>query len=146
MNYDRDRLIKLLRMLGSPNDNERNVAASKIANMVAEAGLDWDKLLAAAHAPPPTQQVKGAAQQAYEQRTRRAYSRAFGPDPFDDPPKPKPKTVDWRSMARQLNYLQSKLSDWEKQFVSGLVRQNHATQKQVGVLMKIYRERMSEVG
>jgi hypothetical protein len=48
--FDRERLVKLLGMLGSAHDGEVLNAARHIEAMVRAGGRDWDKLLAPAPA------------------------------------------------------------------------------------------------
>ena len=50
--FDRERLIKLLGMLGSAHDGEVLNAARHIEAMVRVSGRDWDQLLGPAPAAP----------------------------------------------------------------------------------------------
>lgn len=45
-NFDRERLIKLLGMLGSDHDGERAAAARMVHEFARNAGLSWDVLIA----------------------------------------------------------------------------------------------------
>jgi len=51
--FDRDRLVKLLGMLGSAHDGEVLNAARHIDALMRASGQDWDKLLSPAPAAAP---------------------------------------------------------------------------------------------
>jgi hypothetical protein len=60
---DRERLIKLLGMLGSEHIGERAVAAKKIEQLRTEMGFDWEALIVAdvgRHGTTPPVETKGA--------------------------------------------------------------------------------------
>ena len=63
---DRDRLAKLLGMMGSAHDGEVVAAARQAERMRAEAGLTWQQIMVPTLPPPPKRQNTGTVGEAVE--------------------------------------------------------------------------------
>lgn len=73
--HDRERLVRILKLLGSDQPGERDAAALAATRLVASTGMDWDDLLDPASAAPRVvvQRVRGwneDEQEAAEARMR----------------------------------------------------------------------------
>jgi hypothetical protein len=108
---DRDRLAKLLGLLGSDFDGEVAAAGRLADKLVRNAGLAWSDVLAPA-LPPPEHDHRG--------------------DPDADPLR-----GNWRAMAVACTHYPHLLDKWEWQFLSGLQRFPRLSSKQHAILVRI---------
>lgn len=111
---DRDRLVKVLRLMSSDQDGERAAAAMMASRMVRDRGLDWDGLL------------QPACSLAYRTSAR---------------PAPRTATDDARRWHRQIFFLldrEESLTAWEVSFVRSAAVRGRLTQRQVEVLVQIH--------
>jgi antibiotic biosynthesis monooxygenase (ABM) superfamily enzyme len=112
---DRDRLLKVLRLLGSDQIGERSAAAMMASRMVRDRGLDWEALL---------QPVGGLAYRSPTAQSTRA-----------------PATNDARRWHRQIFFLldrEESLTAWEVSFVRSAAVRGRLTPRQVEVLVQIH--------
>jgi hypothetical protein len=108
---DRDRLTKLLGLLGSDFDGEV-AAAGRLANkLVRNAGLGWSDVIAPARPPPD-----------HDRR---------------DDPGADPLHGDWRATATACTRFPHLLNRWETEFLSGLHRFPRLSSKQHAILVRI---------
>lgn len=88
MSFDRDRLIKLLGLLGSDHEGERGNAARMASDLLRGAGLTWAEVIAKvpirvhnasahAHDDPPRQPTRDAHDR-WERGRRVRRHKAFG--------------------------------------------------------------------
>jgi hypothetical protein len=125
---DRDKLIKLLGMIGSSADGEALNAARLANKLVVDRGLTWGQVLAINGAAPVWPQ---AAQQT-------VWPGSWTPKP---PPQPPPFNGGerWRTIADfMLNYHTDDLNDWELHFLDSIIRRRSVlSEKQMATLVKI---------
>jgi hypothetical protein len=108
---DRDRLTRLLGMLGSDFDGEVANAGRLADKLVRSAGLTWGAVLAPALPPPD-----------HEHHS----------DPGADPLR-----GDWRAMAAACLRFPHLIDKWELKFLSGLQRFPRLSSKQHAILIQI---------
>lgn len=108
---DRDRLAKLLGLLGSAYDGEVANAGRLADRLVRSAGLTWPDIIAPA-LPPPDHEPHG--------------------DTAADPLR-----GDWRATAAACTRFQHLIDKWEWQFLSGLQRFPRLSTKQRAILVRI---------
>lgn len=120
---DRDKLIKLLGMLGSDYIGERASAGALAHRLVKSAGLSWSDLIS----------VPAASQRpTYEAPPR--YRRAYPPSDPDDPSLPH-----WRQMALELA-ASTQATTWEVHFAHDLLDQDwDPTRRQFEVLARAWK-------
>jgi hypothetical protein len=104
---DRDRLTRLLGMLGSSFDGEVANAGRAADKLVRAAGLTWPDIIAPA-LPPPNHNAAS--------------------DPLRG---------DWRAMAAACTQFPRLVDRWEWQFLSGLQRFPRLSAKQHAILIRI---------
>ena len=104
---DRDRLAKLLGLLGSDFDGEVATAGRLADRLVRSAGLTWAAVLAPALPPP---------------------DREPGADPLRG---------DWRGTATACSRYPHLLDQWEVGFLVGLPRFPRLSTKQTTILIRI---------
>jgi hypothetical protein len=104
---DRDRLTRLLGMLGSDFDGEVANAGRLADRLVRAAGLTWDDIVGPALPPP------------------------------DHEPAADPVRGDWRAMAAACTRYSHLIDKWEWQFLSGLQRFPRLSTKQRAILIRI---------
>jgi len=104
---DRDKLTRLLGMLGSDFDGEVANAGRLADKLVRAAGLAWSDIIAPAL-----------------------------PSPANDP-RADPLHGDWRAMAASCARFPHLLDKWEWQFLSGLPRFPRLSGKQTAILVQI---------
>jgi hypothetical protein len=108
---DRDRLAKLLGLLGSAYDGEVANAGRLADKLVRGAGLMWPDIIAPS-LPPPDH------------------------DHCDDPGAD-PLRGDWRAMAAACTRFPRLIDKWEADFLSGLQRFPRLSSKQRTILIRI---------
>ena len=108
---DRDRLAKLLGLLGSAYDGEVANAGRLADKLVRSAGLTWPDVIAPA-LPSPDHDRRG--------------------DTAADPLR-----GNWRAMAAACTKFQHLIDRWEWQFLSGLQRFPRLSTKQRAILVRI---------
>ena len=115
--FERDRLIKVLRMFGSNHDGEVAAAARRAHNIINKHSLDWDDLLMSETAP-----------RAERQQSRHHYE----PDDDDNGE---------AFLIRRARQHDQFLSTWEREFLNSisesLVEWGRLTPKQRAVLDRI---------
>ena len=104
---DRERLARLLGMLGSDHAGERDNAGRAAHRMVQQHGITWFDVVVTHH-PPDTY------------------------DPGTDP-----IGVDWRRTAAACRRYPHLLNRWEADFLAGLPRFPRLSRKQRAILLKI---------
>ena len=108
---DRDRLAKLLGLLGSAYDGEVANAGRLADRLVRSAGLTWPDILSPS-LPSPDHDHRGNT----------------AADPLRG---------DWRAMAVACTRFQHLIDKWEWQFLSGLQRFPWLSSKQHAILVRI---------
>jgi hypothetical protein len=109
---DRDRLAKLLGLLGSAFDGEVANAGRLADRLVRTAGLTWPDIIAPA-LPAPHH------------------------DHRDDPGGADPLHGDWRALATRCTQFPHLIDAWEWKFLSGLQRFPRLSTKQHAILVRI---------
>jgi hypothetical protein len=109
---DRDKLAKLLGMLGSDHPGERDNAAVAADRLVRQRGLTWPDVL---------------QPQIVESWTQ----------PPQPPPPPPDEPVGWRQIARQCLLYPQSMNDWERHFLIDLSRRRSLSPKQMACLQRI---------
>ena len=104
---DRDRLARLLGMLGSAFDGEVANAGRLADKLVRSAGLTWPDIIAPALPPP------------------------------DREPASDPLRGDWRALTAACTRFPHLLNRWEAEFLSGLRRFPRLSTKQTAILVRI---------
>ena len=110
-NADRDRLTKLLGLLGSAFDGEVANAGRLADRLVRSAGLTWPDIIAPP-LPLPDHDYRGDT----------------GADPLRG---------DWRAMAAACTRFPHLIDKWEWKFLSGLERFPRLSAKQHAILVRI---------
>jgi hypothetical protein len=108
---DRDRLAKLLGLLGSTFDGEVANAGRLADKLVRAAGLTWPDIIAPALSPP--------------------HHDHHGDSAAD------PLRRDWRAMAARCTQFPHLIDMWEWKFLSGLQRFPRLSAKQNAILIRI---------
>jgi hypothetical protein len=116
---DRNRLAKLLGLLGSDHAGERDAAGLAASRLVQERGATWYDVVA------PSVQVR---EQSQHPETHQRHSDDRDLDPVGP---------DWRRTAAACARHQLLLNRWEDEFLSGLPRFPRLSSKQRDVLRKI---------
>jgi hypothetical protein len=122
---DREKLIKLLGMIGSSADGEALNAARLANKLVSDRGLTWGQVLA----------VNGA--QVWPQG---AHQTVWPQSSWSPPPPPRPSQMErWRTVADFIKtYRAAEINDWEQHFLASILSKRSAlTPKQMETLVKI---------
>jgi len=145
----RDRLSKLLGMLGSDHAGERDNAAVAANRIVQDAGLTWDQVL---RRPMPAWVGEPRKPPPPRPATWAPWDDAPGEDQTPPPPtgerkpkrakasktSPKPKPQPWQDVVKLLlTKHNTSLSAWEMEFLGGLHRFRELSEKQRAVLGRI---------
>ena len=109
---DRDRLVRVLRLLASDKDGERATAAWTASRMLRDRGLDWDSLIPRALAPP-------AASSQHQPRQSAALHA-------------------WSTKLAFILDRPHYLTQWELHFATDMQYRRKITPKQASVLARIY--------
>jgi hypothetical protein len=104
---ERERLAKLLGMLGSDHEGERANAATIADRMLRERGLTWRDIL--------PDQPAGPTQ----------------------PPATKRAPRNWRADIELLAHATRLLTPWEEQFVASVRRQRRFSKKQAAIIARL---------
>jgi hypothetical protein len=120
----RERLAKLLGMLGSSHDGEVLNAARAAEQLRRKANLTWDDIL--------------KPQLGWQPGGRPRYQE-YHYDPQPDPP---PHRFSWKDAA-QLLASPITLSQWERDFLDSIVARqwDHLTPKQAAIIERLQRRR-----
>ena len=113
----RDKLVRILGMLGSSFEGERASAALMASNLLKNLGLTWDEIV-----KKPDEKDQARPEQKAEYR---------------DPPRGWEYGYDWKDQARVLMDYDYLLTEWEYNFLESLIKQRRITQKQYEVLERI---------
>ncbi|HTS09102.1 MAG TPA: hypothetical protein VMP68_26285 [Candidatus Eisenbacteria bacterium] len=119
----RDKLIRILGMLGSDFDGERASAGVLASNLLKSLGLTWEDVIAKIAEENPKQEQ--ARQQQYNSYDPYQYKT------YDD-------YAHWRTKLWFLRDNDDLLSDWETGFVESLNRRTRITPRQEEILDQIY--------
>lgn len=119
LDADRDKLVKILRLLSSDHDGEVAAAGRRAHSFLKTRGLDWDTVISA------------APQRFYEEPPRQ---RRYEPPP--PPPEP-----DELPLIRKARKLEQYVTAWEREFLASveesLGKWPKLTEKQRAVLDRI---------
>jgi hypothetical protein len=120
----RDKLVKLLGMLGSDHDGERANAARLADEHRKRSGLTWGELVL------PLAEDRGRRK---PRKPRKA--KATKPKPPEPPPEPT-----WQDKAREIE-ASGRATEWELSFVGSLLTRwsgRELTEKQAAVLQRLW--------
>lgn len=117
---DRERLIKLLGMIGSSADGEALNAARLANKLVQDRGLTWAAVLNGKAIPQP--------------QTTWTWT-----PPRPPPPPPQPSGLRWRTIAEFiLEYKIDFINEWEEHFLESILHRTYdLSDKQRATLVKI---------
>lgn len=125
---DREKLIKLLGMIGSSADGEALNAARLANRLIQDRKLSWGDV------------INGHAATSWPGHTQTPWGFSWTPPPPRPPPRPppEPELRNWRTVARMiLLHHVDLINDWELHFLSSISGRAYLTEKQEATLTKI---------